>query len=185
MRISKTEIAGCYEIFPIVFKDNRGIFVKTFHKDDFKENGLDIDFAEEFYSISEKNVLRGLHFQLPPMEQAKIVYCTSGTIIDAVVDLRVGSPTYGRYLTFQLSQETANIIYIPPGLAHGFYVISNHAIVNYKVTSIYSPEHDSGILWNSAGIPWPSSSPLISKRDSELPPLYKFKSPFVFDGEHS
>lgn len=184
MRISRTEIAGCYELFPNVFKDERGVFVKTFHREVFKENGLDVDFAEEYYSISKKNVLRGLHFQFPPMEHTKMVYCTEGTVMDAVVDLRVGSPTYLRHLTFELSAEKANIIYIPPGLAHGFYVLSEYATVHYKVTSVYSPQHDSGILWSSAGIPWPGSSPLISKRDSEFLSLSEFTSPFRFKENH-
>lgn len=181
MKISKTEIPGCYEIFPDIINDERGIFVKTFNKDIFMEEGLDTGFAEEYYSISKKNVLRGLHFQLPPMEHAKMVYCTDGSIMDAVVDLRIGSPTYQHHLTFELSAEKANIIYIPPGLVHGYYVLSEYAMVHYMVTSVYSPQHDSGILWSSAGIPWPCSSPITSKRDSRFPTLSEFQSPFVFN----
>ena len=120
MQISETNIHGCYEITPSVFKDERGSFVKTFHQDIFSSHKLETKFAEEYYSVSDRNVLRGLHFQLPPQEHTKIAYCVQGQVIDAVVDLRVGSSTYGKFETFDLSAQKANLIYIPPGLAHGF-----------------------------------------------------------------
>ena len=122
LQLNPSKIPGCYEIQPAVFKDERGHFVKVFHEDTFKRHHLETDFTEEYYSVSLKNVLRGLHFQLPPKDHTKMVYCVEGEVIDVVVDLRIGSPTYGEFELFQLSAEKANIIYIPPGLAHGFWV---------------------------------------------------------------
>ena len=182
IRIKGTTIPGCYEIEPFMFTDERGIFVKVFHQDTFAENGLETHFAEEYYSISHQRVLRGLHFQIPPRHHTKLVYCISGNVIDAVVDLRLGSPTYGKYETFELSSEEANMIYIPPGLAHGFYVVSPSAIVVYKVSTVYSPEHDSGIRWDSIGIPWPDRHPVTSSRDNELLAFSDFSSPFRYHG---
>lgn len=178
MKIRETKIAGCYEILPKIFQDERGRFVKTFHQDIFSSYHLATNFAEEYYSYSYRNVLRGLHFQIPPRDHTKIVYCVHGAVIDAVVDLRINSPTYGEWETFDLNHETANIIYIPVGLAHGFYVTSETAILIYKVSTVYSQGHDTGIHWNSAGIPWPSQNPIISKRDSQFVSLADFDSPF-------
>ncbi len=180
IHLVETQIPGCYEIFPLMRKDERGHFVKTFHQDTFIHYGLETQYAEEYYSYSQQNVLRGLHFQLPPQDHTKLVYCVSGEVMDAVVDLRIGSPTYGKFETFNVNAEKANIIYIPAGLAHGFYVISKSAILMYKVTTIYSPKYDSGIRWNSVGIPWPEKAPLLSKRDRDFDLFDNFKSPFLF-----
>lgn len=180
MKFKETTIPGCFEIFPEVFKDNRGLFVKTFYQDIFRERVLDIHYTEEYYSFSYKGVLRGLHFQLPPMEYAKLVYCVYGNVFDVVLDLRIGSPTYGGFEIFELSAEKANMVYIPKGLAHGFYVLSKNTIMMYKVTTMHSPKHDTGILWNSTGIPWPDKKPVISKRDSNLISFADFKSPFIY-----
>lgn len=180
MLIQNTKIPGCFEILPAILKDERGFFVKTFHRDVFAEHGLTTQFAEEYYTGSHRGVLRGLHFQVPPMDHVKLVTCVAGTVLDAVVDLRIGSPWYGKHAVFELSSDKANMIYLPAGLAHGFYVLSASAVLMYKVTSVYSPAHDSGILWNSAGIPWPGTDPLISKRDGGFVRLDDFKSPFLF-----
>lgn len=178
--IGRTKIPGCLEILPKIFKDDRGLFVKTSHQDVFEERGLETHFEEEYYSLSYQGVLRGLHFQLPPMDHVKLVYCVLGKVMDVVVDLRIGSPTYGDFEIFQLSSEKANMIYIPKGLAHGFYILSDNEVMMYKVTTVYSEKHDTGILWNSAGIPWPDEKPIISKRDSEFKPFKDFKSPFIY-----
>lgn len=180
MDIKPTAIAGCYEIHPRIFTDSRGSFVKTFHEDIFQQHGLNTHFAEEYYSHSGQNVLRGLHFQLPPQDHVKLVYCTAGEVLDAVVDLRVGSPTYGQFATFSLSAENAIALYIPKGLAHGFYAVSQQATMLYRVSTVYSPEHDAGICWNSVGIPWPSVDPMLSKRDQTFPAFSNFASPFVY-----
>lgn len=181
VNIRKTKIPGCFEILTKIIKDERGFFIKTFHQDVFVDNGLETHFAEEYYSYSHKGVLRGLHFQLPPFDHVKLVYCISGKVLDVVVDLRIGSPTYGDFEIFELSQERANMIYIPKGLAHGFYVLSDSSIMMYKVSTIYSPEHDTGILWNSIDIPWPDENPIISERDSKFVSFAEFKSPFIFE----
>ncbi|MEG4330952.1 dTDP-4-dehydrorhamnose 3,5-epimerase [Microcoleus sp. AT9_A2] len=180
MEIYETKLPGCYELQPKVFKDHRGTFVKTFHEEVFKKYQLNINFAEEYYSFSHQNVFRGLHFQMPPKDHTKMVYCVQGEVIDAVVDLRVGSPTYGKCETFSLTAEKANIIYIPPGFAHGFYVLSETAIMMYKVSTVYSPEQDTGIHWNSVGVVWPIPNPIVSKRDNEFVALSDFNSPFVY-----
>lgn len=173
-------LPGYFEIQPRIFKDQRGSFIKTFHRDLFRERGLNIDWVEEYYSVSQKGVLRGMHFQLPPYDHEKLVYCTSGIVFDAVVDLRNGSPTFGQHVSITLSADMANMIYIPKGLAHGFYTLSEAATVMYKVATVYAPEHDTGIRWDSAGISWPSNDPIISDRDRKFIKLNVFKSPFVF-----
>ena len=180
IQLIPTILPGCYEIQPKLIKDERGYFVKTFHEEVFRQNGLVTHFAEEYYSYSTKNVLRGLHFQVPPMAHTKIVYCLSGKVLDVIVDLRRGSPTYGKHVTIDLDAEKANMVYIPQGLAHGFYVTGSHAILQYKVTTVYSPENDSGILWSSVGIDWPDSHPIVSKRDQSFLPFEAFDSPFRY-----
>ncbi|MDW7973331.1 MAG: dTDP-4-dehydrorhamnose 3,5-epimerase [Thermodesulfovibrio sp.] len=178
--VRKLTIPDCLELFPKILRDERGYFVKTFHFDVFQELGLETDFKEEYYSYSIKRVLRGLHFQIPPKDHVKVVYCIYGKILDVVVDLRIGSPTYGHYEMIELSSDKANMIYIPKGLAHGFYTLSDFAIVVYKVTTTYSPDHDTGILWNSLNIPWPDEKPIISRRDSGFIPFADFNSPFIY-----
>ena len=173
-----SNLVGCFELQPKAFEDARGRFVKVFHEHEFAAQGLEHNFAEEYYSISYKNVIRGMHFQLPPMDHVKMVYCVEGEVIDAVVDLRIDSPTYGQYALFELSASKANSIYIPKGMAHGFCARSDQAVMVYKVSSVYSPEHDAGVLWNSVGIPWLIEQPCISDRDKSLPALSDFKSPF-------
>lgn len=164
-----------------VFDDARGRFVKVFHEQAFAAQGLETNFAEEYYSVSYKNVIRGMHFQLPPMDHVKMVYCVEGEVMDAVIDLRVGSPTYGQYALFELSAAKANSIYIPKGMAHGFCARSEQAIMVYKVSTIYSPVHDAGVLWNSAGIPWPTTEAVLSARDQGFPALEQFESPFSYE----
>jgi dTDP-4-dehydrorhamnose 3,5-epimerase len=183
LTINSTKILDCYELQPAIFEDQRGRFVKTFHEDVFKSHNLENHFPEEYYSVSVKNVIRGLHFQLPPQEHTKLVYCVSGQVMDVVVDLRVGSPTYGQFATFNVSAEKANLIYIPPGLAHGFYVTSEKAIMMYKVSTVYAPNEDSGILWNSVDIPWGCDNPIISKRDQSFVTLSEFNSPFIYQNK--
>jgi dTDP-4-dehydrorhamnose 3,5-epimerase len=174
-------IPGCYEITPPAFKDRRGLFVKTFHEELFAARGLNTTFTEEFYSVSHQGVLRGLHFQLPPKDLIKLVYAVSGAAFDVLVDLRVGSPTYGRYDTCELSDEKANMVYVPSGVAHGFYARSSQVIMIYKVSAVHSPEYDSGIYWNSLDIPWPDRNPLLSERDGNLIPFVEFESPFRYE----
>lgn len=183
MKITEIRIPGCYEITPLVLRDERGAFVKTFHHKVFSGHGLTTDWREEYYSTSHHGVLRGLHFQLPPHDHDKMVYCLTGRVLDAVVDLRKGSPTYGRYALLELDAENANMLYIPRGLAHGFYVLSDSATMLYKVSSVHAPEHEAGILWSSVGIPWATGSPCLSQRDTLLPTFERFSSPFQYAGD--
>lgn len=177
-----TRLAGCYEIIPCRHSDNRGAFIKTVHQEAFKELGLEYNFTEQYHSISKKNVLRGLHFQLPPSDHAKLVYCMEGRIFDVAVDLRQGFATYGCFHTCELSAENGKMLYIPKGMAHGFYTLSEQSVVMYNVTSVYDAERDSGILWNSLNIPWPVDEiepPVISERDKNFCTFAEFSSPFT------
>ena len=178
-KIFKTKLHGCFEVHPLFLTDNRGCFVKIFHQPEFMKLGLETDFTEEFYSRSFRNVIRGMHFQSPPSSHVKVVYCVQGEVQDVVLDLRKGSPTYGQTAEVQLSARQGNFIYIPKGLAHGFCVKSEEATLIYKVTSVYDPNNDTGILWNSFDFLWATSEPIISDRDLEFLPLNKLKSPFI------
>jgi dTDP-4-dehydrorhamnose 3,5-epimerase len=178
-----TAISGCYELRPAVAADARGTFVKTFQREWFEQQGLRTDWAEQYYSVSRKGVLRGLHFQMPPHEHAKLVFCTAGEVLDAVVDLRVGSPTFGHHVCIALSAERGNMVYLDAGLAHGFYTISESVTLLYNVTSEYAATHDTGIRWDSAGIPWPDGAPQVSDRDRKFLPLAEFASPFRYGPE--
>lgn len=182
MRILPTALAGCFLIAPEFRRDDRGYFVKTFHEEVFREHGLATEFREEYYSASQRGVVRGLHFQTPPHQHAKLVYCVRGAVFDAAVDLRAGSPTEGRHLSVELSADNGSMLYLAPGVAHGFCALTNDALMMYKVTSVYAPAHDAGILWNSAGIDWPVEAPRLSARDQQFPALAQFASPFVYDG---
>src|SRR6476659_9264314 len=131
MKFSETQIPGCYEIQLPTFSDDRGRFVKPFCKSRFEELGLHADFVESFFTISERNVLRGMHFQLPPSDHAKLVYCIKGRILDVCLDLRVSSATFGRYSAIEISAEKNNAVYMPTGIAHGFWVQEAPAITMY------------------------------------------------------
>jgi dTDP-4-dehydrorhamnose 3,5-epimerase len=183
IRMRRTSIAGCMELFPLIFEDARGRFIKTFQAEQLQDLGLRTDFVESYYSTSHKNVIRGLHFQAPPNAYAKIVYCSSGAAFDVVVDVRLGSPTYGKYEIFELNQPTANMIYMSPGLAHGFLSLSDSTTLIYSTTAAHAPGSDLGIRWNSTGIPWPIDNPILSQRDARLAKLESFVSPFVWDGK--
>jgi dTDP-4-dehydrorhamnose 3,5-epimerase len=164
-----TEIEGCFEIMSHIRSDSRGQFVKTFHAEWFESQGLRTDFVEQYYSVSHRRVLRGLHFQIPPAQHAKLVYCTDGAVLDAAVDLRPRSSTFCKHILLELCAGAANMLYLPEGVAHGFYVVTESATLIYSVTSAYAPECDSGIRWDSAGIEWPDDDPIVSERDRQLP----------------
>jgi dTDP-4-dehydrorhamnose 3,5-epimerase len=181
MNFISTDIPGCFELVPDIFTDERGSFVKTFQRDLFAQQGLEIDWREEYHSISRKGVLRGLHFQLPPYEHAKLVYCNSGEVLDVVLDLRVGSPAYGCHAIFQLNGLSSHQVYIPKGCAHAFYTLTEQATMIYKVGTVHAPAHDAGLLWNSAGIPWLDDNPIMSDRDKAFPAFAEFTAnPFRY-----
>lgn len=175
-----TTIAGCYVLDGAVHQDFRGTFFKSFQESSFIENGLETNFKEDFCSRSKKGVIRGLHFQVPPKDHAKMIYCLSGSVFDVGLDLRVDSPTYGQFITQELSADDGQVLYLAKGIAHGFQALTDDAVLVYKVSSEYSPDHDKGIHWNSAGIPWPINPPVLSIRDSNFPAFSDFKSPFYY-----
>lgn len=178
MKIIETPIEGLYVLETINFQDIRGGFQKLFNFDFFKENNLDTDFKEFYYSVSQKNVIRGMHFQLPPYDHTKLVYVSRGRIKDVVLDIRKNSKTYGQYFSIELDDNKAQYLYISKGLAHGFVSLQDGSIVNYAQTSCYSKEHDCGILYNSFGFDWEIENPIISGRDTTFEKLENFKSPF-------
>jgi dTDP-4-dehydrorhamnose 3,5-epimerase len=181
LRFTECRLSGCFLLDFPAFRDDRGLFVKSLQRSAFAERGLECDFTESFYTESGANVLRGMHFQVPPADHAKLVYCITGAICDIALDLRLGSPTFGEHETYPLSAEHNNAIYLPRGIAHGFCVESAPSLVVYQVTSEHSPAHDQGIHWNSFGARWPPFAPVVSSRDDALPPLFRFDSPFRFN----
>ncbi len=178
MKVTKTYIEGLVEIDPPIFNDQRGKFVKIYHEELFKQNGLSTSFAEEYYSVSSKNVLRGLHFQLPPYDHIKCVTCIAGKVFDVVIDLRKNSKTYKQHFGTELSADKGNMLYIPAGFAHGFFALTDNVIFLNRTSTIYNGDNEGGIKWDSAGIKWPSDDPIISEKDIELIKLEDYKSPF-------
>lgn len=178
MKRIETPIAGLYILETVCFQDERGCFQKLYNSDFFKENGLDTDFKEFYYSVSRKNVIRGMHFQLPPFEHTKLVYVSKGKIRDVVVDLRKKSATYGMHFALEMDEVEARYLYIPRGLAHGFLALEEGSIVNYAQTSCYAKAQDCGIAWDSFGFDWEVERPVISGRDLAFEKLENFKSPF-------
>jgi dTDP-4-dehydrorhamnose 3,5-epimerase len=182
MVITETAIPGCLRLTLPRHADDRGSFTKTFQRSVFREAGLPAEFVEQFHSQSSAGVIRGLHFQEPPHELAKLVTCIDGLILDVIVDLRVGSPTFGEHVALDLSSEDGDAILAPVGCAHGFFARTD-SIVGYWQTAEYAPSADTGIRWDSAGIAWPQSAALVvSARDRALPTLSSYDSPFRFHG---
>ena len=181
MRFSEIELPGCYEVHFVSHHDARGDFVKVVHSTAFAAQGVRSDFRETFYTVSGENVLRGMHFQIPPADHAKLVYCVAGSATDVSLDLRIGSPTFGQFTVIDLSAEEHNGVYLPSGIAHGFHVRQAPAVMVYHVTSEHSPSFESGVRWDSFGAPWQTQSPLLSARDSTLPRLEEFQTPFLFE----
>ena len=178
--VEEGELRGLRLLRPRLLADARGRFVKIMHADFFAAHGLRTDFREQYYSISTERVIRGFHFQVPPMAHAKLVTCLAGRVMDVVVDIRRGSPAYGRHQVFDLSEENGHILYIPVGCAHGFATISASATLFYDATSVYAPECDTGIRWDSCGVRWPFAEPILSPRDRSFPALPEFETPFKF-----
>ena len=180
LRLVETKIPGCYELKARQLSDERGSFVKTYHREWFESLGLRTDWAEQYFSFSKPGVVRGLHFQLPPHDHAKLVYCIAGRVLDIALDLRQGSPSYGEHIRIELAADQANMLYLPPGLAHGFSTYDQPATLLYNVTSVYHPESDTGIRWDTANIDWPHQHPQLSDRDQTFSSLADFKTPFTY-----
>ena len=167
---------------PQSFSDDRGFFFESFKESNFRSNGIDKKFVQDNFSHSVNGVIRGLHFQKAPKTQAKLVTVLKGKIFDVAVDIRKNSPTYGKWVSEILSDNTHNLLYVPEGFAHGFCVISDEADVLYKVSNEYSQEHERSIIWNDPklDIQWPIKKPIISNKDNKLSLLENLDNDFVY-----
>jgi len=183
MKFVNTPIEGLVIIEPIVFDDDRGCFFESYNKKKFEEAIGKISFVQDNESKSSKGVMRGLHFQKPPFAQAKLVRCIEGRVLDVAVDIRDGSKTFGQHIITKLSGENNKQLFIPRGFAHGFLVLTNSAIVSYKVDNNYAPEYDAGIRWDDSilNIQWgvSKSEVLVSEKDTKLPFFSEFETPFI------
>ena len=169
-------------IQPQLFTDNRGFFAETYKASDFKANGIPYDFVQDNHSKSKKGVLRGLHFQNSPKPQGKLVRVISGSVFDVAVDLRKGSPTYKKWVSAVLSEANAHILWVPPGFAHGVLVLEDNTQLLYKVTELYSKEHDRTLRYDDPdlNIAWPVPNPELSEKDLNAPFLNDLDVNFVY-----
>lgn len=185
MNIIQTSIPGVVIIEPRLFKDDRGYFFESFSERDFNTQLREVKFVQDNESMSSYGVMRGLHFQRPPYTQSKLVRCVKGAVLDVAVDIRKGSPTYGQYVAVELTEENHRQFFVPRGFAHGFAVLSETAIFQYKCDNFYHPEADGGIsiLDDSLGIDWriPTDHAILSEKDTKHPLLKDFDSPFDFN----
>jgi dTDP-4-dehydrorhamnose 3,5-epimerase len=168
---------------PRVFRDDRGYFFETYKKSDFAAGGIAEDFVQDNYSHSMRGVIRGLHYQKEPYAQGKLVRCAAGRILDVAVDIRRGSPSYGKWVAARLTDRNQCMLYIPPGFAHGFLALSETADVFYKCTTEYAPQCDRGIIWNDPDIAvaWPELNPVLSPKDAVHPCLRAADNNFIFN----
>lgn len=180
MIVRKTEIEGLLEIEPSVFRDERGYFLESFRNDVLRAAGITADFVQDNESMSQKGVLRGLHFQAPPYGQGKLVRVVRGAVLDVAVDIRTGSPTYGRHVSVVLTGDNKKQFWVPPGFAHGFLVLEDDTVFSYKCTGYYNRESEGAIKWDdpSLGIEWNISDPVLSEKDKIAPLLSHIVSPF-------
>lgn len=184
MQFIRTEIPDVVICEPIVHGDERGYFVETFRADKLEEFlGFSIIFCQDNESKSSKGVLRGLHYQLPPHAQTKLVRVIQGRVLDVAVDIRKNSPTFGKYFQTELSSDNGKVLIIPKGLAHGFKSLEDNTNVTYMQTSCYAPNNDFGIKYDSFGFDWECENPKLSDRDLSFERIENFKTPFTF-GEH-
>lgn len=185
MKVLATKLVGIKLIEPVVHGDNRGFFMESYNQTTFNKHDIHTVFVQDNHSLSvEASVLRGLHYQLNPFAQTKLIRVISGEIFDVVVDIRRNSPTFGQWEGFVLSAANKCQLLVPQGFAHGFCTLVANTEVQYKVDSYYSPEHDRGIAWNdpALGIDWPTSTPILSKKDRNHPTLAEADINFVYEG---
>jgi len=184
MKFVKLEIPDVIVIEPDIFGDDRGFFFETYKKNEFAENGIVENFVQDNMSSSTKNVLRGLHYQLDPKSQGKLVRVVVGEVFDVAVDIRKGSPYFGKWVGQKLSAENGKSMYVPPGFAHGFCVLSDDAVFHYKCTDYYSKENERGLLWNDSevGIEWPvsESEVILSDKDKNAVGLSDIETNFIY-----
>lgn len=181
MKIEKTVIDGVLILTPNIYGDERGYFFESFNQKQFEAAvGKEVIFVQDNQSKSQKNVLRGLHFQNPPHAQGKLVRVLSGSVLDVAVDIRKNSPTYGKHLTFELNAQTNKMVWLPEGIAHGFAALEDNTVFFYKCTNYYNKESEDCILWNdkNLNIDWKIEHPILSEKDREGKPFKTFKSNF-------
>ena len=184
MNVIKTDIEGVVVIEPRVFDDARGYFFESYSKRRFDEVVRPIEFVQDNESMSTRGVIRGLHFQRPPFSQSKLVRCVRGAVLDVVVDIRRGSPTYGRHIAVELTGENRRQLFVPRGFAHGFAVLSDEAVFQYKCDNYYAPASEGGIAWDdpALGIDWrlPADTVVLSEKDRRRPPLAEAEELFEY-----
>jgi dTDP-4-dehydrorhamnose 3,5-epimerase len=186
MDIKPLSLTGAYLITPTPHRDRRGYFMRVFDEAIFQKQGLQTHWVQESQSHStQRGIVRGLHFQTPPAAETKLVWVSSGTIFDVLVDLRVGSTTYGQWEAVELSGDNHRIVYIPKGFAHGFCTLTDEVTMHYKMDTFYTPACYSGLRWNdpTVGVNWPEAAPVLSTQDQAWPELSDFASPFKYQEE--
>lgn len=184
MKIIDTHLSGVKIIEPRVHKDNRGFFMESFNAKKLEAHGLTADFVQDNHSLSvDKGIIRGLHYQLNPMAQGKLMRVITGAIFDVAVDIRENSPTFGEWVGVTLSATNNRILFIPEGFAHGFCTLMKQTHIQYKVDEYYSVAHEKGIMWDDPelAIKWPTSRPILSEKDTNQPSLQKAKRNFVYN----
>ena len=181
------EIPEVILVTPQQFGDKRGFFMETYHYEQFAANGIDVQFVQDNHSRSAYGVLRGLHYQMNPVAQGKLLRVVQGEVFDVAVDIRVNSPTYGKWIGEILSAENGRMLYVPPGFAHGFCVLSESADLLYKTSATYSPDHERGIAWDDPAIhvDWPIQNPTLSNRDTNNPTLAEADNNFIYTPVYS
>lgn len=178
MKVVSTALEGVYILEPKVFADKRGCFFEAFTQKDFEAQVTPVTFVQDNESHSTSGVIRGMHFQKPPFAQSKLLRCTQGRLLDVVVDLRKGSSTYGKHLAVELSAENRLQLFVPKGFAHGFAVLGDSAVLQYKCDEYYHPESEGGVNALSLGIDWGVEVPVLSEKDEILPDFNELISPF-------
>ena len=180
-RFTELDLPGLVLVEETRFEDDRGFFAETFRESAFRDAGIPGPWVQDNHASSIRGVLRGLHYQLPPMAQGKLVRVVDGEVFDVAVDLRRGSPTYGRWQGVRLSGDEGRLLWVPPGFAHGYVVLSETAHFTYKVTAEYAGELDRGVRWDdpAIGVEWPIAAPVLSPKDMALPLLADAENPFV------
>jgi dTDP-4-dehydrorhamnose 3,5-epimerase len=188
MEVIKTSIEGVVIVEPRVFRDSRGYFFESFSQREFNEKVRPVTFVQDNESMSSYGVMRGLHFQLPPFTQSKLVRCVKGTVLDVAVDIRKGSPTYGQHVAVELTEDNHRQFFVPRGFAHGFAVLSETAVFQYKCDNFYAPQADGGISIKdeSLGIDWriPTENAILSEKDLKHALLKDFDSPFDYSVDY-
>ena len=178
MKFERELLPGAWLVRAVMHQDARGSFVKTFTQTHYQAMQPPFEVREEFYSTSGQDVIRGMHFQLPPHDHAKMVYCAVGRVQDVLLDLRAGSG-YGRFVTVELDAMQPAMLFIPTGIAHGFRSRSDGSLMVYKTSAEHAPSHDTGILWSSFGHDWDCAGPIVSARDAHHVPFDRFETPFM------